>query len=142
LGTDLVVLVLCLVVKGFEIGFFPIGESMAYAFGHEGSVILLLIFAFSLGVGTTIAEPALIAVAEKAAEVAAIGNAIPNTEDARSGYASGLRLTVALSVGLAIVIGVLRILKGWPIHYLIIGGYVGVAVHDVFCSRRIYWYRL
>jgi len=136
-GTVLVVLGLSLFVKGLEIGLFPIGESMAYAFARKGSVIWLLIFAFSLGFGTTIAEPALIAVADKAAEVAAIGKAIPNTEEARSGYASGLRLTVALSVGLAIVIGVLRILKGWPIHYLIIGGYMGVVVMTFFAPKEI-----
>ena len=57
-----------------------------------------MIFAFSLGFGTTIAEPALIAVADKAAEIASIGKAIADTEEARSSYASGLRLTVALSV--------------------------------------------
>ena len=136
-GTGLVVLGLSLFIKGLEIGLFPIGESMAYAFARKGSVFWLLLFAFSLGFGTTIAEPALIAVADKAAEVAAIGNVIANTEEARSSYANGLRLTVALSVGLAIVIGVLRILKGWPIHYLIIGGYVGVVIMTVFAPKEI-----
>jgi len=136
-GTGLVVLGLSLFVKGLEIGLFPIGESMAYAFARKGSVVWLLIFAFSLGFGTTIAEPALIAVADKAAEVAAIGHVIADTEAARSSYASGLRLTVAFSVGLAIVIGVLRILKGWPIHYLIIGGYMGVVIMTFFAPREI-----
>jgi len=136
-GTGLVVLGLSLFVKGLEIGLFPIGESMAYAFARKGSVVWLLIFAFSLGFGTTIAEPALIAVADEAAEVAAIGHVIADTEAARSSYASGLRLTVAFSVGLAIVIGVLRILKGWPIHYLIIGGYMGVVIMTFFAPREI-----
>lgn len=137
IGTGLVVLGLSLFVKGLEIGLFPIGESMAYAFARKGSVIWLLVFSFSLGFGTTIAEPALIAVADKAAEVAAIGQVISNSEEARSGYATGLRITVALSVGLAIVIGVLRILKGWPIHYLIIGGYAGVVVMTFFAPKEI-----
>lgn len=136
-GTGLVVLGLSLFVKGLEIGLFPIGESMAYAFARKGSVIWLLIFAFSLGFGTTIAEPALIAVADKAAEVAAIGHVIADTDAARSSYASGLRLTVAFSVGLAIVIGVLRILKGWPIHYLIISGYMGVVIMTFFAPKEI-----
>lgn len=96
-----------------------------------------MFFAFSLGFGTTIAEPALIAVADKAAEVAANGSAIANTNEARSNYASGLRLTVAFSVGLAIVIGVLRILKGWPIHYLIISGYLGVVLMTFFAPKEI-----
>ncbi len=136
-GTGLVVLGLSLFVKGLEIGLFPIGESMAYAFARKGSVVWLLIFAFSLGFGTTIAEPALIAVADKAAEVAAIGHVIVDTDTARSSYASGLRLTVAFSVGLAIVIGVLRILKGWPIHYLIIGGYMGIVIMTFFAPKEI-----
>lgn len=136
-GTALVVLGLSLFIKGLQIGLFPIGESMAYAFARKGSVTWLLIFAFSLGFGTTIAEPALIAVADKAAEVASIGLVIANTEDARSSYATGLRLTVAFSVGLAIVVGVLRILKGWPIHYLIIGGYLGVVIMTFFAPKEI-----
>jgi len=136
-GTALVVLGLSLFIKGLEIGLFPIGESMAYAFARKGSVLWLLLFAFSLGFGTTIAEPALIAVADKAAEVASIGKVIADTEAARSSYSSGLRLTVAFSVGLAIVIGVLRILKGWPIHYLIIGGYVGVVIMTFFAPEEI-----
>ncbi len=136
-GTALVVLGLSLFIKGLEIGLFPIGESMAYAFARKGSVFWLLLFAFSLGFGTTIAEPALIAVADKAAEVASIGKAIADTEAARSSYSNGLRLTVALSVGLAIVIGVLRILKGWPIHYLIIAGYMGVVIMTFFAPKEI-----
>jgi len=136
-GTILVVVGLSLFVKGLETGLFPVGENMAYAFARKGSVFWLIAFAFALGFGTTIAEPALIAVADKAAEVAALGGAISDTESSRSGYASGLRLTVALSVGLAIVVGVLRILKGWPIHYLIIGGYMGVVVMTLFAPKEI-----
>ena len=52
-------------------------------------------------------------------------------------YAMGLRLTVAFSVGLAIVIGVLRILKGWPLHYLIIGGYVLVMLMTIIAPEEI-----
>ena len=62
---------------------------------------------------------------------------IANHEDAMQDYANGLRLTVALAVGFAIVIGVLRILKGWPIHWLIIGGYVGVVIMTWFAPREI-----
>ena len=62
---------------------------------------------------------------------------IEHSTDAMEDYALGLRLTVALSVGLAIVIGVLRILKGWPIHYLIIGGYLGIVVMTAFAPSSI-----
>jgi uncharacterized membrane protein (DUF2068 family) len=132
-----VVLGLTLFVRGLETGLFPIGESMAYAFARKGSLFWLLAFAFALGFGTTVAEPALIAVAAEASEVAAAGGMIANSEAAREGYAVGLRITVALSVGFAIVLGVLRILKGWPIQYLIIGGYLGVVVMTAFAPREI-----
>jgi uncharacterized membrane protein (DUF2068 family) len=118
-------------------GLFPIGETMAYAFAKKGSVAWLLLFAFALGFGTTVAEPALIAVAAEAAKVAANGGMIEATEVSMSGYADGLRFTVALSVGFAIVVGVLRILKGWPIQYLIIGGYLGVVVMTAFAPKEI-----
>ncbi len=126
-GTLLVVLGLTFFVFGLEMGLFPIGESMAHAFAQKGSVGWLLAFAFALGFGTTVAEPALIAVSEEAAKVAAGGSMIDNSEEARNRYATGLRFTVALSVGFAIVLGVLRIIRGWPIHYFIIGGYILVV---------------
>ncbi|MGB0466748.1 MAG: DUF1538 family protein [Pontibacterium sp.] len=124
-------------IYGLEMGLFPIGETMAHAFARKGSVFWLLAFAFALGFGTTIAEPALIAVADKAAEVAALGGMIIDSEESRMGYASGLRYTVAFSVGLAIVLGVLRILKGWPIQYMIIAGYMLVVVMTMFAPREI-----
>lgn len=136
-GAVLVVVGLTLFVQGLELGLFPIGESMAYAFARKGSVTWLLLFAFALGFGTTVAEPALIAVADEAAEVAADGGVIADRPEARADYAWGLRLTVALSVGGAIVLGVLRILRGWPLHYLIMGGYVGVVVMTLFAPREI-----
>ncbi len=52
-------------------------------------------------------------------------------------YAFGLRMSVAFSVGLAILIGVLRILRGWPIHYLIIGGYVLVMLMTIIAPKEI-----
>ncbi|ACR11211.1 DUF1538 family protein [Teredinibacter turnerae] len=137
LGLVFVVLGLTLFIQGLELGLFPIGETMAHAFARKGSVVWLLLFAFSLGFGTTVAEPALIAVAAEAADVAAAGGVIEETDSAKKTYATGLRLTVALSVGFAIVIGVLRILKGWPIHYLIIGGYVAVIVITGFAPKEI-----
>ena len=136
-GTIMVVLGLTLFIRGLEMGLFPIGESMAYAFARKGSLFWLLIFAFALGFGTTVAEPALIAVAGEAAKVAAIGGAIADSDSSRQSYANGLRLTVALSVGFAIVIGVLRILKGWPIQYLIISGYIGVVIMTGFAPEEI-----
>ncbi|WP_038211115.1 DUF1538 domain-containing protein [Vibrio orientalis] len=136
-GLLLVVFGLTFFIFGLEMGLFPIGESMAQAFARKGSVFWLLIFAFCLGFGTTVAEPALTAVAGEAAEVAAEGGMIANEALAMEEYANGLRYTVALSVGIAILLGVLRILKGWPIQYMIIGGYIGVVILTMFAPPSI-----
>lgn len=136
-GMLFVVLGLTLFVRGLELGLFPIGESMAYAFAKKGSLFWLLAFAFALGFGTTVAEPALIAVAKEASIVAAEAGMIADDEASLGRYADGLRLTVALAVGFAIVVGVLRILKGWPIQYLIIGGYLGVVLMTTMAPDEI-----
>jgi len=136
-GTALVVVGLTLFVRGLEMGLFPIGEAMAYAFARKGSLTWLLVFAFALGFGTTVAEPALIAVANEAARVASDSRLIAAGEAARHDYAMGLRITVALAVGVALVLGVFRILKGWPVQYFIMGGYAGVMVMTLFAPPSI-----
>jgi hypothetical protein len=136
-GTLMVVLGLSLFVQGLKLGLFPIGENMAYDFARKGSVTWLLFFAFALGFGTTVAEPALIAVADEAAQVAMQGGMIPNTEEDGDRYATGLRYTVAISVGFAIMLGVFRIIKGWPVQYLIIAGYIGVVIMTAFAPPEI-----
>ena len=136
-GLFFVVLGLTFFIFGLEQGLFPIGESMAHAFASKGSVFWLLTFAFALGFGTTVAEPALIAVAEEASEVAAEAGLIELNEQAMESYADGLRFTVALSVGFAIALGVLRILLNWSIQYMIMVGYVLVIVLTSFAPDEI-----
>jgi len=137
LGSILVVVGLTFFVYGLEMGLFPIGESMAFAFARKGSVVWLLIFAFCLGFGTTVAEPALIAVSKKAARIAAQGGVIETTDLAIKQYAQGLKFTVAFSVGLAAMIGVLRIIKGWPLQWIIMGGYIIVVGMTVIAPKEI-----
>jgi len=136
-GLVLVVFGLALFVEGLEIALFPIGENMAQALSRKGSLFWLLLFAFMLGFATTVAEPALIAVSAKAADIAVMGGLLENDPQVISSYAIGLRLSVAFSVGFAILIGVLRILLGWPIHFMIITGYIMVMVITVFAPKEI-----
>jgi hypothetical protein len=136
-GTLFVVIGLMFFVQGLKMGLFPIGEAMAYAFARKGSLVWLLVFGFLLGFSTTVAEPALIAVAGKAADVAAQANYIASDEASRSSYAIQLRLTVALAVGAAIVLGIVRILRGWPVQFLIIGGYLVVVLMTFIAPEAI-----
>ena len=136
-GAVLVVAGLTFFIFGLRLALFPIGEGLAHALARKGSVFWLVVFAFLLGFGTTIAEPALIAIADEAAEVAADADAIAANAAAMDEYALGLRLTVALAVGVALVIGVLRILANWSLPLLIIGGYVLVVLITAIAPKEI-----
>ncbi len=136
-GLACVVLGLALFIQGLEMGLFPLGEAMAQAMARKGSLSALLVFAFALGFGATVAEPALIAIADEAAKVAGAGGAIADTAVSKDSYAFGLRMTVAASVGVALVLGGFRILVGWPIQYFIIGGYILVVVITFFAPPEI-----
>jgi len=126
LGLLIVALGLALFIRGLEIGIFPIGEALAHDFAHKDSLFWLLCFSFLIGFSTTIAEPALIAIATKAALI---------SEGKIDAFY--LRITVALSVGCAIALGALRILWGHPIHYYIIGGYILVVGVTFFAPKEI-----
>lgn len=136
-GLILVIVGLALFILGLEIGLFPIGEAMAEAFARKGSLFWLLLFGFCLGFSTTIAEPALIAVTKEASMVAAKGQFIGSDPASLASYALGLRITVAFSVGVAILVGLIRILKGWPVHFFIIGGYMVVMIMTAFAPKEI-----
>ncbi len=136
-GGAAVIIGLALFIRGLELGLFPLGEAMAVGFARKGSVGWLVLFAFALGFTTTVAEPALIAIAGEAAQIAADGGVIGGSAESVASYAWGLRLTVALAVGVALVVGVIRIIKGWPIVWFIIGGYVGVLIMTLFAPPEI-----
>lgn len=136
-GIVFVMLGLAIFVQGLEMALFPLGEALADAFARKGSLFWLLSFAFGLGFGTTVAEPALIAVAAEAAEVMAAAGFIAAGDGSEDYYAQALRYTVAVSVGASLVIGVVRILKGWPIQWLIIAGYVLVVALTAVAPEEI-----
>ena len=125
-GMMFVAIGLALFLRGLEVGIFPLGEDLSQQLAKMKSRIWLILFAFVIGFATTIAEPALIVIAAKA-------------ETISSGKIDALtiRLVVALSVGLAIVIGVFRIIANHAIHYYIIAGYVLVLGMTYFSPEEI-----
>lgn len=126
IGLGIVGVGLAVFLLGLEVGIFPVGEGLASDFARKGSTKWIILFAFMVGFGTTIAEPALVVIADKAAGIS-------------SGRidATTLRMVVAFSVGFAIVVGVWRIIKGHPIHYYIISGYIMVVAATAFAPKEI-----
>jgi nitrogen regulatory protein PII len=126
IGLAIVGVGLAIFLLGLEVGIFPVGEGLASDFARKGSTKWIILFAFMIGFGTTVAEPALIVIAQKAASISA------GRIDATI-----LRTVVAFSVGFAIVLGVYRIIKGHPIHYYIISGYIMVVAATAFAPKEI-----
>jgi len=126
LGLLIVAVGLAIFIRGLELGIFPIGENLAIEFAKKGSLFWLLLFAFLIGFSTTVAEPALIAIAKKAQII---------SEGKIDAFL--LRMTVAFSVGFAISLGVFRIIIGHPIHYYIIFGYILVVLITFFAPKEI-----
>ncbi len=126
IGLVIVAVGLALFIRGLELGIFPVGENLATDFAKKGSLLWLLAFAFTIGFSTTVAEPALIAIADKAAFIS-------------DGKIDSffLRMTVAFSVGFAIALGTFRILVGHPIQYYIITGYILVVTMTFFAPVEI-----
>ena len=119
-----VLLGLTLFLVGLQEALFPIGEIMAKQLTDPRFLGIEAVnadwrdygwvyaFAFAIGFATTIAEPALMAVAVKASQVS--GGAIS---------VWGLRITVALGVAVGVSLGTFRIVTGTPLHWYIIAGY-------------------
>ncbi len=125
-GLLIVVLGVALFLQGLEMGIFPIGKSLSDEFAAKGSLPWLMVFGFFIGFSAVIAEPALIAVAEQA-ETISEGLIDPWV----------LRLLVASSVGAVVSVGILRIILGWPLHWMMIGGYLTVVLVTFFAPEEI-----
>lgn len=134
-GFGFVVLGLTFFLMGLEMALFPLGEAMANQLTsgidqQQSSpwytYYWTYLFAFTIGMSTTIAEPALIAVAMKADEVS--GGTI---------QAWWLRFAVALGVGFGVALGTFRIVVGVPLPYFILTGYAVVVVQTWFAPKQI-----
>lgn len=142
LGLVYVLLGLSCFLVGLDKALFPLGEVMAkqltdlhFIYGDVGmfsgkihwhDYYWVYVFAAAIGFATTVAEPALIAVAIKASDVS--GGAVS---------VWGLRIAVAIGVAIGIALGAFRIVTGTPLHYYIITGYVFVMIQTYFAPRSI-----
>jgi Protein of unknown function (DUF1538) len=123
LGAVLILVGLTLFVRGLSMSLFPLGESLAGAFARRGNLALLLVFAFALGFGSTVAEPALFAVVSQAAETASTAGLIGDAPGQADRYALTLRYVASAAVGVAVALGCWRIIMGWPVAWFVLGGY-------------------
>jgi len=140
IGLFMVALGLTLFLVGLDKAIFPLGDAMArqltdpaflYAAGQIPTYLWqdyfwVYVFAFSIGFSTTIAEPALIAVALKAEDIS--GGAI---------QAFGLRIAVAIGVAIGVTIGCFRIVSGTSLWMYIVVAYVVVLLQTARAPKTI-----
>jgi len=136
-GVLLVIFGLFLFVHGLETALFPIGERIAVQFASKGNPWWIILFGFTLGFSTTIAEPALTVIAQKAGDAAVMANAIEETHQSLSNFVLGLRLSIAFAVGLAGALGVVRIIKGWPLIWFLLPGYALIVLTTIWAHPAI-----
>ncbi|WP_299169347.1 DUF1538 domain-containing protein [uncultured Arthrobacter sp.] len=125
-GLAIVAVGIALFLHGLDLSIFPVGKNLSNQFVRRGSLGLLLPFGFAIGFAASIAEPAVIAVAEQAQLVS----------DGRIN-ALVLRFVIAISVGLVLVIGVLRVLRGWAVYKVLITGYILALTLTFFAPPEI-----
>jgi hypothetical protein len=133
---------LTLFLVGLEESLFPLGKLMAQqltepdfirgvtttasASLHWEDYKWVYLFSAAIGFSTTIAEPALIAVAIKANNIS--GGTIS---------VWGLRVAVAIGVAIGITLGAFRIVSGSPLYVYIIAGYLIVVIQTLSAPRSI-----
>lgn len=133
---------LTLFLVGLELALFPIGRLMAAqltdpAFLYGGlqhlpgavnwrDYVWVYVFASTIGFSTTLAEPALLAVAIKANAVS--GGVIGIW---------GLRVAVATGMAIGITLGAYRIISGASLQNFIIVAYILLLIQTSFAPRKI-----
>ena len=139
-GFALVIVGLGLFLVGLEQALFPVGRLMATqltspeVLGGDAATgvadwhayFWVYVFALTIGFSTTIAEPALLAVAMKANEVS--GGAIS---------VWGLRVAVAIGAAIGVCLGCYRIVSGLPLHLFIMAGYIIVVLQTIWSPKLI-----
>lgn len=115
-GAVLLIFGMGLFTLGAETAMLPMGAHMGAAITKKRSIIFLSVVAFVLGLMITLAEPDLSVLARQV-------QGVPDLT---------LMLTVAVGVGLFLVVALLRILFQWKLSYILIGLYGAVFLLGAF----------
>jgi hypothetical protein len=107
---SLVVLGLTLFLEGIFLGLMPLGEKVGIQLPIKTGLLFILVFSLLLGVGSTLAEPAIQVLRMVGANVTP--EATPLLFLVLEQYNLELMLSIALGVGIAVVIGITRFYFG------------------------------
>ncbi len=112
-GLAAVVIGLMFFMEGLSKGLMPFGETIGHSLPAKVSLPVVLTIAFLLGIGVTFAEPAIGAL-QAAGSILKVENA-PYLYTLLNDWSGTLVLIVGLGVGLAVVLGTVRLLYNWSL---------------------------
>lgn len=117
LGAIAVIAGLSLFLLGVEVGIAPIGRIMSSTVVKSGRITVVMTVTFVLGFLLTMAEPDILIYAGQV-----------NT--LTRGIVSSILLIMVVSAGLAVLLclGMVRILRGWKLRWVLLGSYGLVAL--------------
>ncbi|HLA79857.1 MAG TPA: DUF1538 domain-containing protein [Vicinamibacteria bacterium] len=116
-GLAAVMIGLMLFMEGLKLGLMPLGETLGNTLPARRPLPVVLFVTFLLGIGVTLAEPAIGALQEAGKIVSPQGAPILYT--LLTAKATLLKTAVAIGVGLAAVLGTLRFVYNWSLKPLI-----------------------
>lgn len=117
MGLFAVILGLMLFMEGLKRGLMPFGEIIGKTLPAKASLKLVLLIALLLGIGVTFAEPAIGAL--KTAGLIVKAENAPYLYTLLNDWSIALVFAIGAGVGLAAVLGTVRLLYGWSLKPLI-----------------------
>ena len=113
-----------LFIQGAKLGLLPLGQGIGTAFIERRAFKPLLTFGLLLGIVLTVAEPDVRLLTFQLEDV--FGDALNRT---------ALIGAAAIGLGLFAVMALLRVALAWPIHYVLIPGYLVAMVLALFADE-------
>jgi uncharacterized membrane protein (DUF485 family) len=112
-GSAIAIAGMMLMFVGIELGILPMGRFIGAELPKKGSLALIMTVAFAIGFVTTVPEPDVIVLSSQ-------------VDQASGGAISGTVVLYVIALGLAAfaALAMARIVFGWPMKYLLAGGYV------------------
>jgi len=117
-GILAVIIGLMLFMEGIAYGLMPFAESIGYRLPSGSTRTTIVAVAFVIGAAATFAEPAIAAL--KTAGSLTDPQRAPYLFALLNEYSGALVMTVAVSVGCAVMLGILRLGLNWPLKRLVI----------------------
>lgn len=125
-GIIFVLVGLMFFMEGLRLGLMPFAETIGNTLPKKATLFVLLGFTFLVGIGATLAEPAI-------GVLKSVGSSVDHTRapllyDYLQNHTTTLVIMVAIGVGVATILGVMRFLHQWSLKVLIFPILSGVLI--------------